>query len=277
MTVTPAAGWHPDEPALQDYVDGSLTGLSAGSVEAHLLACPACRAQLRDAVPAARLSRTRDALEDRLDRTSRPWTERALVRLGLDEADARALLAAPSLRVAWTLAVVAAALLGLLLAEGATRPDAVFLLVAPLLPLATTALAFAPALDPAFAVVTATPYRTARLLLARSLAVGLTSAVAVALAGLALPARDVTAVVWLLPAAALTLLVLVLAARFGTGPAAAGVGTSWVALNGVLDRRGLEMDWVEGAAAQGTSALLTAVALAVLLHQWARLDGGGRA
>jgi len=277
MTVTPAAGWHPDEPALQDYVDGHLTGLSAGSVEAHVLGCPRCRAALRTAVPASRLDRTRDLLEDRLDQAARPRPERGLARLGVDEADARALLAAPSLRLAWTLAVVAAALLGLLLAEAATRPDAVFLLVAPLLPLATTAVAFAPALDPAFAIVAATPYRTVRLLLARSLAVGLTSVVAVALAALALPDRDVTAVVWLLPAAALTLLVLVLAPQLGTAPAAAGVAAAWVALNGVLERRGLGMDWVEGAAAQGISAVLAAAALAALVHQWAGLDRGGRA
>lgn len=277
MTTTPASTWHPPEGALQDYVDGRLTGLSAGSVEAHVLGCPRCRAELRTAVPEGRLARTRDLLEDRLERAARPWPERLLTRLGVDEADGRALMAAPSLRLAWSLAVVAAALLGLLLAGGTARPDAVFLLVAPLLPLATTAVAFAPALDPAFAIVAATPYRTVRLLLARSLAVGLTSVVAVALAALALPARDVTAVVWLLPAAALTLVVLVLAPRLGTGPAAAGVAVAWVALNAVLERRGVGMDWVEGVAAQGISAALTGVALVALAHQWTRLDGGGRA
>lgn len=277
MSTTPPAAWHPGEEVLQDYVDGALAGLSAGSVEAHLLACRACRAQLRDAVPAPRLLRVKATLDDRLDATTRPRLERLLIRAGVHESDTRALLAAPNLRLAWWLAVVAAAALGLLVAGDAQRPESVFLVLAPLLPLAATAVAYAPALDPAFDLVSATPYRTVRLLLARSLAVGATSVLAVGLAALALPARDLTAVMWLLPASALTLVVLVLAPRLGTGLAVAAVSAGWVTLVASLERRGLDVTWLEGAAAQGISAAMTVAALAALMHQWARLDGGGRA
>jgi hypothetical protein len=275
--MTPAATWHPGEEVLQDYVDGGLPGLSAASVEAHLLGCAGCRDLLRGGVAVDRLARLRDSLDDRLDLVERPRLERLVVRLGVGESDARALLAAPNLRRAWWLAVLAAAGLGLLVAGDAQHPDAVFLVLAPLVPLATTAVAYAPALDPAFAIVAATPYRTLRLLLARSLAVGVTSLVGVGLAALALPTHDVTAVLWLLPAAALTLGVLALAPRLGTGVAAGSVGGSWLLLVGTLERQGHDITWVKEAATQGISAVITAAALAAIMHQWARLDGGGRA
>lgn len=272
--TSPPMSWHPAEAVLQDYVDGRLGALRAGSVEAHLLACSGCRGALAPAVPAPRLVRVRDALDDRLDRAARPWLERLLRRLGVAEDDARALLAAPSLRRGWWLAVVAAAALGLLAADG-SHPDAAFLLLAPLVPLGTTALAYAPGLDPAFALVAATPYRTSRLLLARSLAVGVTALLGVALAALALPTRDVTTVVWLLPAVALTLGVLALAPRFGTGPAAAAVSAGWLVLAGVLERRGLDITWVQGPAAQAVCALMAAASVVAVMRQWTRLDAGG--
>ncbi|MDP9182064.1 MAG: zf-HC2 domain-containing protein, partial [Actinomycetota bacterium] len=183
--MTPPPAWHPGEELLQSYVDGGLPGLSASSVEAHLLACGTCRTQLTEAVEPTRLIRLRLDIDDRIDAAQRPWSERLLVRCGLDEADARALLAAPSLRWAWWLAVAAAVALGLIVAGDTHDPDALFLVVAPIVPLAATAAAYAPALDPAFSLVAATPYRTMRLLLARSIAVGATAMVGVAGAALA--------------------------------------------------------------------------------------------
>lgn len=272
--MTPAATWHPAEEVLQDYVDGRLPGLSAGSVEAHLLACPACRLVVRAAVPAPRLAALRDRVEDRLDAVDRPRLERVLSRLGVAETDARALLAAPNLRRAWWLAVVGATALALLVAGSAEHPDSVFLVLAPLLPLSATALAYAPGLDPAFALVSATPYRTVRLLLARSLAVGFASMLLVGAVAVAVPDQRVTAVGWLLPAAALTLVVLALAPRAGTAAAAASVGTGWLLLVAVLERRGIDLDLVTQTAAQGIWALVTALALLAVRQQWARLEGG---
>jgi hypothetical protein len=275
--MTPPAVWHPGEDLLQSYVDGGLPGLSAGSVEAHLLGCPTCRAHVADGVEPARLVRVRHALDDRLDELERPWTERVLVLLGVDEGDARALLAAPSMRRAWWLAVLASLGLGLLALGTSSDPTAVFLVLAPLVPVTTTAVAYAPALDPALSLVAATPYRTMRLLLARSLAVGTTALVGVALAALAIPERDLSRVVWLLPAVALTLLVLSLAPRLGTAPAAWSVGSAWILLVGVLERRGVEVGWIADTAAQLAWAALAAVALAAVVHQWHRLETRGTA
>jgi anti-sigma factor RsiW len=275
--MTPPSVWHPGEDLLQAYVDGGLPGLSAGSVEAHLLSCAACRARVADGVAPDRLARVRLQLDDRLDEVGRPRLERFLLRLGVDESDARALLAAPSMRRAWWLAVLASLALGLLALGNSKDPTAVFLVLAPLVPVATTAAAYAPALDPAFALVTATPYRTMRLLLARSLAVGTTALVGVALAALAVPERDLARVVWLLPAVALTLLVLSLAPRLGTAPAAWSVGGAWILLVGVLERRGVEVGWIADTAAQLAWGALAAVALAAVVHQWSRLETRGTA
>lgn len=275
--MTPPTPWHPGADLLQDYVDGGLPGLSASSVEAHLLACSTCRATVRDGVAGDRLARVKEALDDRLDRRERPLLERLLLRLGVDEGDARALLAAPNLRRAWWVAVLASAGLGLLALGDSKDPTAVFLFLAPLVPLVATAAAYAPALDPAFALVAATPYRTIRLLLARSLAVGATALVGIALAALAVPERDLARVVWLLPSVALTLLVLSLAPRLGTGAAAWSVGTAWVVLVGVLERRGVEVGWIADAGAQVGWAAVAAVALAAVVHQWNGLDTRGTA
>jgi hypothetical protein len=214
----------------------------------------------------------RSQLDDRIDATERPWSERVLVRCGLHEADARALLAAPSLRWAWWLAVTAAAVLGLLVAGDTHDPEALFLVLAPVVPLAATAAAYAPGLDPAFGLVAATPYRTMRLLLARSLAVGLVAVLAVAGAALALPARDLTSVVWLLPSVALTLLVLSLAPRLGTGAAAAVVAVGWLGVVGGLRHEGIGISWVAQSGAQLGSAVLAVVALVALTRQSADLD-----
>jgi hypothetical protein len=270
--MTPPNAWHPNEAQLQTYVDGGLPGLSAASVEAHLLACSACRALVSGGVDATRLVAVKASLDDRVDAVERPWSERLLVRCGFHEADARALLAAPSLRWAWWLAVAAAALLGLLVSGDTRDPDAVFLVLAPVVPLGATAAAYAPALDPAFALVSATPYRTMRLLLARSLAVGATAMAGVAIAALALPARDLTAVVWLLPAVALTLLVLALAPLLGTGAAAAVVGGAWLMGVAVLEKRGVDVDWVADGAAQAGSAAVALLALVVLVRESSNLD-----
>lgn len=265
--MTPPAAWHLDEATLQGYVDGVLAD---ASVEAHLLACASCRAQLRDAVPPDRLDRVFAAVEDRVDIFERPRLERFLTWLGLQEADVRALLAAPALRTAWLLAVVAAVVLALLNLRNNSDPDAVFLLLAPLVPVATTALAYAPGLDPALQHVAATPYSTTRLLLARSFTVGVTALVGTGLAALALPDRNLASIAWLLPAVALTLLALALSPRFGAAHASAVVGVAWVSFVVLLHREGIDVVDLLGVAGQLVCAALAAVMFVVLMDQQKR-------
>ena len=271
--MTPPDPWHPEEAALQAYVDG---GPSA-SVEAHLLACVVCRHRVAAGVPEARLSSVRQGLDDRLDALQRTRLERWLMHLGLPEADVRALLAAPAVRAAWCLAVLAAIGLAVMNLRNGRDPDAVFLLLAPLLPLATTALAYAPGLDPALPHIVATPYSTVRLLLARSLAVGVTALLGTGGAALALPDRDVASVAWLLPAVALTLVTLALSPHLGALSASSVVGAVWVSFVVLLHREGTDVVEILSGAGQLVATVLAIAALAVLVQQQKRFDGGGTA
>ncbi len=273
--MTPPAPWHPDEPVLQAYANGQAMALSGASIEAHLLGCARCRDQLSQAVPIDRLASLRARIEDRVDVLELSRLERLLIRLRMQEADVRALLAAPALRAAWCVAVLAAIGLGLLVLLGSKDPDALFLLLAPLLPVCTTAVAYAPALDPALPHVAATPYSTTRLLLARSLAVGVTAFVGTGAVALALPGRDLASVVWLLPAIALTLVALALSPRVGAAWAAALVGSAWVSFVMLMQREGVSVVAALGLAGQLVAGLLTAAALAVLVDQQKRIDEGG--
>ena len=272
--MTPLTPWHPDESVLQGYVDGHPTSLSGASVEAHLVACAQCRSAVRDAVPADRLTSIRAGLQDRVDALERPWLERLLVWLGLQEVDVRALLATPALRAAWWMAVVAATGLAVLNLRNGRDPEALFLLLAPLVPVCTTALAYAPGLDPAFSQVAATPYSTTRMLLARSLAVGATAFLGTGCAALALPDRDITSVAWLMPAVALTLIALALSPRLGAVTASSVVGAAWVSFVVLLRSEGVDVLDVLGVTGQLVLGGLAIATLVVLVDQQKRLDGG---
>lgn len=271
--MTPAGSWHPGDEVLQAYVDGR----ASSSVEAHLLSCADCRAAVIGGVPPQRLAGVRNALLDRVDALERPRLERLLLRLGLQVQDVRALLAAPALRAAWCGAVIASIALTVIVLQSDHHVDALFLLLAPLLPMCTTAVAYAPGLDPALPHVAATPYSTTRLLLARSLSVGATAFVGTTLASVALPDGEPAAVVWMLPALALTLLALTLSLHVGAAWAGAVVSTGWVGFAALLRSEGVDLMDVLGAGGQVVFALLAATAALALLDQQKHIDEGGTA
>lgn len=269
--MTPRTDWHPDEVALQAYVDGLAGTALAASLEAHVLACAPCRSALTPAVGRDRLDRVRAGLDDRVDRSERPWLERLLVRCGLGEADARVLLAAPSMRRAWWLALVVA--LGLAVIAAAQEPgrSAGLLLLAPLIPVLATALSYAPALDPSLAVTASTPYPAMRLLLLRSAAVAGTSTLLAAAAALALPDQAGMPLVWLLPAAALTAGLLALSSWVEVTTAAGGLAAAWLTFVVTSQLESYPVYGVEGQLASGA---LLALAVAALVQQRHRLDPG---
>lgn len=273
--MTPPVRWHPDAELILAYVQGLASSVQGASFEAHLLACKDCRSVVRDAVPALRLANVLEAVDNRLDGFQRPWVERWLCRLGVQESDVRVLLAAPSLRFAWWGAVVGAALLALLVAQSQREPQTVFLVLAPLLPALATAAAYAPGLDPARGLVAATPFRMVRLLLIRSLAVGVTAMAGVFAAALALPSRDVTMAAWLLPALALTMIVLALSPWLSTEVATGAVGFLWLGFVVLLHRGGVDLAAAIDGDGQWVSAALTALASAFLITSWRRFDEGG--
>jgi len=278
--MTPRTVWHPDATALQAYVDDEAGAALAASTEAHLLACHTCRLALVPAVTPTRLALVRADLDDRLDAAERPWVERCLRRLGLGEADARVLLAAPSMRRAWWLAVGLALSLGLVAAgQDPAQADAL-LVFAPLLPVVATAASYAPRFDTALALTAATPYPTMRLLLLRAGAVAVASTALAVVAASALPMGLAGTVSWLLPAVALIVAVLALSTWVDAGVAAGICSAGWLTAvwtAGYGRARPLDPLAVYDVSGQLASIALLGVAVVVLVRHRHRLDPGSPA
>jgi hypothetical protein len=226
--------WHVDGDVLRAWVGGVGSADAAASVEQHVLRCRQCR----DAVAAVvadnggppalpDLSLTWERVLDEVEVPAVSGLQRLLVRAGLSPADALLVAAAPSLRGAWLSALVGVVTFAV--AAAVTRSvagAAVFLMIAPLVPLGAVALAYSPETDPAFEQEAAAPYSAPRLILLRVVAV-LTAALPVLLvAGVLLPGRS--AVLWLVPAAAFTTVMLAASTWTGAGRTGAALAAAWV-------------------------------------------------
>jgi hypothetical protein len=275
--MNPRPAWHPDAASLQAYVDDDASLSLAASVEAHVLSCRPCRVALAPAVTPHRLTVLRESLEDRLDLADRSWEERLLRRLGVAEVDARVVLAAPTMRRAWWLAVTLALAFAVLASRRDPAGDDVVLLLAPLLPVVATGAAYLPRLDPALSLTAATPYPAMRLLLLRSGAVASASTVLAVLACALLPIGLSQALVWLLPAVALTAAVLALSSWVDGGVAAAACSAGWLVAVWSAGRGGLDPLAVYDVGGQLASAALLCAAVVVLFRHRHRLDPGSPA
>ena len=159
--------------------------------------------------------------------------ERLLRSAGVAPHTARLLAATPSLTLSWLGAVATVLAFSVIAAHVDPRGYSLFLALVPLVPLAGVAVAFGPGVDPTYEIGLAAPMRSLHLLLVRSLAVLATSALLAALGALALPGIGFETVAWLLPALALSALVVALGTRFDPVRSAAGVAAAWIALVGV--------------------------------------------
>lgn len=152
----------------------------------------------------ARIDANWRAITFELDAPQPSRLERVLRRVGFSSATARLVGATPALRRSWAAALAVVVLIGL--GAASDDPDNIYamLVLAPLLPVVGVALAYGPTVDPVHEIGLATPMRGLRLLLIRSATV-VTIAVAVLAGAVVLSAAsNVLAVVWLLPALALT-------------------------------------------------------------------------
>lgn len=220
--------WHLDPEAIRRYAGGAAPQDLAASAEAHLMTCAACRGVLASCVDARRVTTIWHEVVDRVDAPRRSRPERTLVRLGVGEATARLLVATPTLRGPWLLAVAGVLVLAAWAAQVDERFLQAFLVLAPLGPLAGVAVAFASGLDPTREIGLAAPYSGLRLLLIRTAAVLAVTVPIVAAAGLALPGSNWVAAAWLLPTAGLTCAALALTARMTPVVAVGVVATVWV-------------------------------------------------
>jgi hypothetical protein len=248
----PGADWHPgaDRHACADrhagadlasYAAGSLGGVAAWSLEAHLTACPQCRVALSTHVDAERLGRNRSVLLVRAVIPDAGPVSRLLRRTGVPEHVLRLLAATPSFRRSWLLAfggVLSAVTVESVLvahlwsgAVGLRATGAVllpFLLIAPLLVLAGVAAAFMPLLDPAYRLTVATPFSGFTLLLIRALSALLAALIPVVVASFVVPGPGWLPAALLLPSLALSAFAVAAATTIGPGGAAILSAALWV-------------------------------------------------
>ena len=220
--------WHAPEESLERYASGEASAAEAYSLEAHVIACPGCRAAVAARFPAGPLERVWSDVAARVDSLAPGPVERALRALGAPDHVARLLAATPSLSVSWFAAVGVALAFAVAAARAGQQGRILFLVIAPLVPLAGVAAAYGPGVDPTYEVGLAAPMRSYRLLFIRAVAVASTGIVLAGVAALALPHLDWTAAAWLLPALSLSAASLALSSAWGPLAAFGGVAAAWV-------------------------------------------------
>lgn len=220
--------WHPGEAMLADYAARQTGAAMSASVEAHLIRCAVCRADLVPYTPPAMVEAGRDLLRAALVRRRHPFLVRVAELLGLPDSLATLLTESRAMSDAWLTALFVV----LSFAAAANTfsgwlGDAVFLLVAPLVPVVGVAMVFTntePALEQ---IARGTPFSSLRLLLLRTAAVLVTGLPLSFVAAAVRMDGPGTLAAWLLPALAGTVLVLALATWFPVELVAPAVGLSW--------------------------------------------------
>ncbi len=223
--------WHLDQATAELYAGGELAGARAASVEAHLLACDACRARLRPVAPSVRLEALWAEIEERVDSPRQTWLVRLLTALRVPNEEARLLAAAPSLQLSWLVALATVLAFAAAATHGGERGMLLFLVLAPLAPVAGVAGAYGRGIDPTYEVTRSTPYSTYRLLLLRVTAVLVTSVLLTS--AIALMVSDAwIAAAWLLPSLAMVGLILVMSRWFELPVTAGAVAAMYSAVVG---------------------------------------------
>ncbi len=215
--------WHLSSDMLSDYVGGPASHerpdpVLAASVEAHLMRCATCRADLAALTSSTSPDSDRRwaALAEAVDTPRRA----SFGRIGL---------ATRPLLSAWLLALVLLIVIPLVaLVVLGTAVPTLLLALAPLAPTAAVALAYRVASDPAGEMSLATPMAGLRLVSRRVLLVGVAAVPLGVGAALVLGLSWSIALAWILPGMALSALALLTGTtRFDPWYAAAAFGSLW--------------------------------------------------
>ena len=272
--------WHADTETLARYARGTADVAHLFSIDSHLIACAACRAELAAVSDADEREAIWSSIAESIDVPRRTYAERLLVRLGVREHLARIVGTAPALRGAWLGAVTLVLAFAVFAARQSTGSDpTLFLVVAPLLPLAAVATAYGPRLDAIYEIGIAAPKSGFEVLLLRASAVVGTSMVLLGAATLALPGLEPLDAAWLLPALALAVAALALGTWMSPITAAVALGIVWVggiALEALVtveaSRRVPAHLFAFGPAGQLVALCVAAIAGAVFVVRRERLD-----
>jgi hypothetical protein len=239
--------WHPTTQVLTRYSQSQTDAPTALSVEAHLLACEVCRANIALAFEWDGLERLWTEIEVTVSAPRPGPAERVLSWIGISDHTARLLAATPSLRRSWLLALTAVVAFAVAAARTADFGYALFLLLAPMLPLAGVAGAYGPGVDPTYEIGLASPMKGFHVLLVRASAVLIATTLVVAVGSILLPGLGWSVIAWLLPSVGLVLSSLALSTLMQPLKAALWVALVWLLAAGT---------WVlaSSAQAQGRSA-----------------------
>lgn len=263
--------WHADPDLLTGYASGQLGRAQASSVEAHLMMCATCRAELAAMADVDRLDRNLTAIIAVVDQPARRWPERFLVRCGVSDRHARLVAIVPGARDPWfaSVAIVLVLAASAAMFAGSTRETYLFLVSAPLLAVAAVAAVFATRDDPAREVIVATPMRGLELLLVRWASVVVPAFALTGLFAIAVPDVGWTAMAWLLPSVCMAAVTMTAASWLPVRGVAAAVGGVWIAAAGWSARGTAPDELIERFAAfrpAGQAALgIVAVAAGVVL------------
>ncbi len=237
--TAPSSGWHVEPDDLSAYLGERIHGVSADSIEAHLLRCDRCRASLNAMAPRDQRDQRWDTIALEIDQPGR-WARTATwfrISLGTPHlAVTGAVLAA---------IFIAVPLLASLVNERATVTW--FVALAPAVPSTRPPWSrTATAADPAGDAGAATPLHSFRLVLLRT-AILLAAVLPVGLlASVLLPVPTALVLGWFLPAVAICAVVLAIGTRYNpmwvAGSLALGVGRGRTrrarpVATGAIDRR----------------------------------------
>jgi hypothetical protein len=267
--ATSGTQWHAGPDLLRQYAAGRLDPVAQAAVETHVERCAQCRAETPALVTPATLAPVWDRVLVEV-RTPEPSRLTLLLRsLHVREIDVVVLRASANLVVALAVAIAATLTFALVAAQFShDRQEMAWLAFAPLMPALLVAGAY-DSTDPFRELAEPTPYGKLRVALLRTL-VAVLGAVPPLLLMALVPNISVSLVTWLLPALAVTSVLLMLLTRLSAAVSVTAVGTVWLlGITGL--RAGDRLDEVTAPLGQSLS-LLVAVACALLLvRRWGLL------
>lgn len=256
--------WHASQEMLAAYSNGSNPPVVDDAIEAHIAACPACRARLAADACESGLEAVWERVQETVSVPSHGASAKVLMFLGVPEEDLVVVRASAGLHRPWTMAVLGAVVAAIAAASVSPRlQDYVFIVLAPLIPVLAVAVAYDLA-DPFRELSTSTPAGKLRIALLRAVAALLAALPLTVAVGLFVPGLSGLAFVWLLPAFMLSSLLLLLLTWLSAWKATFVVVFVWLGAAGIVGPSGPGFVAPAALAGQIICAVLTALFIAGL-------------